>query len=417
MVETLSILYYIVNIGYVVYLYRKYRICPELLWCLFQFLMFSGITVLVDETIEADCVLLSLYFCGLSSFICGSLLSSKISAPQSLITYVSNKDNYHSRKKLLMFIIVVSIVACAIFFYVGGGNVFLTGLSNLYLGIDDLLIDNRLNYQKIRGVGYIYLLRVVILPLCVLYYWVVNKKNLTSFVLGLCMTMLILGTGQRGGFTVFILVVGVTLYHYSRGHMNVDSGKLKHLLWLGIVFIGCFSVATIFNGRVGYGTDVLDAIFKRIIHDNQSCAIHGFRMIYDMDVEYGMDWFLSLYSLLNKETGYVSLSTQIFASIFGGSTRGTAPECVWGSAYFNFGFIGVICLGAIIGYCCNKIHFYFTNKDCDELDIVIYSALQIFIAVWIVSGPVFLINNGFVAAIVLYWLLNIPVYYSFRLSR
>ena len=90
----------------------------------------------------------------------------------------------------------------------------------------------------------------------------------------------------------------------------------------------------------------------------------------------------------------------------GGSTAGTAPPCIWTSAYYNFGVPGVVALSALLGFAAARLHRRYTTVACDELGTIIYAGKSFLLAYWLVDGPVTLLNNGFVALCLLELVMN-----------
>ena len=408
LVSFVIIIYYVVSLSYMAYVFKKYRVCPELLWCLMQLLMFFGITHFVDQQYDSDQELLWVYLLGLISYILSCSFWKAITKPRVQMTITSQTEKYYARKPYLVFILTVSIALCSLFFMRAGGNVFINGLKAMLSGSNYSMKYSRMGVLSISGVGYIYQLRVTIIPLLVFYYVMIKKKSLISYVLIAIMLVFVIGTGQRGGLASVMAIALITAYYWMSNSNESKGIKPIRKIYVYIVIFGIssalFGRSTVMNGRVASGNSIFAAILKRFLEDNQSCAVVGFRYIKSLPIQYGMDWLRQLADILPGSNSYISLDTRIFAYIYGGSTAGTSPACIWGSAYYNFGILGVPFLAFIIGGVNTKIHAVFSKKECDEFAVIIYSALQFLIAYWVASGPVVLFNNGFIATILLYFL-------------
>ena len=266
---------------------------------------------------------------------------------------------------------------------------------------------------------------MTILPILVLYYSLIKKKTITTLVLTVLMLVFLVGTGQRGGLFSFVAILFISIYYLSskkkddtpRSRSKLRRGFAPYLVVVAVSGV-LFGLSTIMNGRVAEGSSVFAAIIKRFLIDNQNCAIVGFRYITTQPLQYGKDWVMSLLDILPGQSGYISLETRIFAFMNGGSSAGTAPPCIWGSAYYNFGLFGVIGLSTILGVITTRLHARYSGKRNDEFSVVIYSAKQFLLAYWVASGPVVLFNNGFISIVLLSCILtNIAMKYRIVIRK
>lgn len=414
-------IYYIISISYIIYLYGKYKICPELLWCALQLLMFFGVTHFIDSNLDSDRELIWLYLLGLLTYMFFSGLFRITGHPSRRITIASNFEHYKVRKFYLYLMMLVCIVASAYFFARGGGNVFLNGLRAMLSGTEYSTKYSRMGLLSVSGVGYIYQLRVIVLPLCVLYFAMINKKKPMTIILAIIMLVFLIGTGQRGGLVSFMAITLVTVYYWTSYQKENKENKPRNKIRLYIEIIAIagvlFGLSTIMNGRVSDGGTVFSAILKRFLEDNQSCAVYGFRYIKMQEIQYGKDWFLQFLDVLPGQNGYVSLDTRIFAYMHGGSMAGTSPACIWGSGYYNFGLFGVILMALFVAFLTTAIHRYFSKRKCDEIEIIVYSGLQFLVAYWVAAGPVTLFNNGFITVLLFYWIMQLALKFRIVVGR
>lgn len=413
--SSIIIIYYFISVLYMIHLFREYSLCPELLWCASQFLMFFGITYFIDDNFKSDGLLLVLYLVALICFILSSEFSQRIVLPKKTIIVKSRYDFFLARKIYIWIMMLVCIVLCSFFFARAGGNVFFNGLRALLSGTDYSTKYARMSFLSISGVGYIYQLRVTVFPLLVFYYATMEKRTPVTMLLVILMLVFLVGTGQRGGLFSFIAIFVIGIY-YIFGNKNDIGIQKKHnrlLLYGGTIGVSgiIFVLSTILNGRVVEGSSVFSAILKRFIRDNQACAVYGFRYISTLPIQHGRDWLFQFLDVLPGKNSYMSLDTRIFAYMHGGSTAGTSPPCIWGSAYYNFGILGVVFLSTFLGLIITNIHARYSRRVNDECNVIIYSAEQFLLAYWVAAGPIFLFNSGFISVILLGIIMKIALRY------
>ena len=386
--------------------------CPQLLWCLAQLLMFFGISEICDYDNSNDVELLWLYLFGLIIYIFCSYLFSFTYKSKSQISTETNPDNYRNRQSILWILMLLAIVLSTYFFVKGGGNVFVEGVKSIIFGSEYSVKYSRMNLLSISGVGYIYQLRVTVLPLCVLYYYFYNKKNIITPFLIVATILFLVGTGQRGGLVSAVVITILTYYYWTRDNTAFSvQKKIRVYIFVILVTVVLFGLSTVMNGRVSEEGTIFSAILQRFITDNQSSALYGFRYIKMEDIQYGRDWLFQLKDILPGKNTYMSLDTRIFAFIHGGSTNGTSPPCIWGSAYYNFGYVGIVVMALFASFLTSTIHKVFIEKKCDEFGIITYAACQFLAAYWVAGGPVVLFNNGFITVILLYWIMKLATKY------
>ena len=87
--------YYIINISYIIYLYGRYKICPELLWVALQLMMFFGVTNFIESNVESDNQLIRLYLLGLVTYILFSGFFRAINPPMRILNVSPRLDIKH----------------------------------------------------------------------------------------------------------------------------------------------------------------------------------------------------------------------------------------------------------------------------------------------------------------------------------
>ena len=405
-----SAVYYLVAVAYMVSVYSKYKVCPEFIWVGLQLVMFYGIGQKANYNNSSDVKLVCLYLLALVCFVFASCLTNYVHKPDNCLIKQPNKNNYMIRFPYIWFILAASILISGLYFIRGGGNVFLASIRAMITGADYSTKYGRMAMLHTSGTGYVYELRIAIIPSLTLYYIFIKKNHIFSYFLGVLAVLIMLGTGQRGGFVSFMCVCVLAVYYWQVAKEERGLDRKKRLAFRTYILIvavamSLFALTTVMNGRVSSSGSIIGAIAKRIFSDNQSTALQAFRYIDSLPCSYGYDWYIMLRKLLPGAPAYQSVAVRVFA-IMKGSTAGTAPPCIWTSAYYNFGVLGVIFLSIILGIAAAKLHKHFSRKTCDEFEIIIYAGKSFLLGYWLVDGPVTLINNGFVALCLLEYVMN-----------
>ena len=371
-----------------------------------QMIMMVGILSYADFSLETDRMLIIIYTIAQIMFIIGTEFSRKIFCikphkiqiePRELLTSI--------QKNRIWLMIIVSILACVYLFYKAGNNVFIMIIKSLLSGSTTNITDNRLYNNSVVGVGYIYQFRVIILPMLTAYLVTagIGVQKKVAYAIFPLMLVFILGTGQRGGFVMFALIWITAMILISK---NYNTKLPKKIIVISFLFLAIFALLTVFNGRTEKTGSISSAIAARILGDNQQCAVIGFRYIYTQPIQLGKDLLLSLSDILPGKNEYLQLSYIIFGIMYG-TTRGTAPPCIWGSVYYNWGIFGIIVFPLIMGIAYHYIYYRLYRRPLTKLRIIIYSGMFITLGMWIADTPLVLFNQGFVTICCMAYVLHI----------
>lgn len=408
MVEVLS---YALNIFFLIFLllsvYREYKlffISPNLLFQAFQCLMFLGVLLLADFKDDRDIYLCFLYIIGNSAFFIGNEISYRINRgvhKKVDISKLSRLSNY-----IFIAVSLASIIACSVFFY-STGNIFINSIANLITG------ESITNYSELRksinytpGSGYIYVIRVYILPFIVFY--MVNYGEGACKIIGKFLIfptfLFLVSTGQRAGVVEAMIMMCISQImhaHYLKQKDFINKKRMyKYFVYVFIAFV----ILTVANNRAGEG--LLNGLYVRFIHDNQYSDLMTFRyLIFDSSCVWGEDWFGTLFSVLPGAKHYIGISSMGHEYIYSTIT-GTAPPGIWGSAYYNFRLLGVLFLGLFLGFSFKCLFFRMYYKKLTSYRIHLFSYLFYSVGSWIADGPVHLINCGFVILLLLHMVVN-----------
>ena len=407
-----SAFYISISCYFIVKEFKTHFITPLFMFSFMQLIMYIGIVIRCDKNNQSHILLLSLYLISLIGMIIGSYVNSKYI--QGIDTIDLNTDITHQQTVKILFLATVSIIICFIFFRNVGFNAF---SSLLFGGLDTDVSELRRSITYTPGSGVVYQFRVFILPILmfILLSSTKRKNRITGIILAPITVLYLLGSGQRGGLaSVMLMYIVVFLYRNKEmKSRNIEATtyrgfkKTKRLILL-FLFVAtlAFVALTIGNQRVDAAGSLTNAITNRFFVDNQGCALFGFEnLVCRENRSYGYDWLMMTLELIpGVDTGYTATANRIFAMKYG-SLRGTSPLCIWGSTYYNFGIIGVILLSIMIGYFYSYIGRRTNQKVFSTVELVLYSELVVVLGSWIAEGPYYLVNNGGLAFILLYWIL------------
>lgn len=401
MLSVTSTIYYLVIIISIGYEIHRNFISPTLIFLGMQFIMYSGLLLYSNYTIDSDILLIGLYQIALIGFLCGKYIGDQI-------LYINNKPIYDYRLlsdgeiQRILLVIIGSMIVSFIFFLKVKNNVIISVIKAILQGAE---IPNLSQIRKIinfsPGNGFVYQFRMFFLPISNAYLITFEKGNIRKlgYVLFPVTIILLLGSGQRAGFVQFLIVWTISILLYMRFSDESKKRILKVIFKIFIIGIPLFLIFTIANGRVEGSGSLINAIVDRALRDNQLSAIYGFRYIYEQPTQYGRDWFYMIKNIFGENL-YQAIAFKIH-EILWGSITGTAPPCLWGSTYYNFGFLGVPFVSALIGLISSFLYTVFINNIIFPFRIMIFAGIFTYWGMWCADGPDQLLNAGFLAVILL----------------
>lgn len=312
-------------------------------------------------------------------------------------------------------LIVFSIAVIVAYFTAIGYSALLEGLSNsLNNGTQDIAGQRLNSYAGSRYLfpGYVNQFKNILLPsltVVTITYWISNKRR-HPVIIGLLGTVAVfglLGTGQRGAFIQFIVVVAIFLYLFNG--RRVPRGVLA-LTAAGLVLV---VVSTIALGRsnvtLAPDADLFDRAWvalkefgRRVFLVQQSSAVEGFRYIYNVPIQWGREWAQGLLGILPGQGGS-DLSNRIYAVLYG-SARGTAPPSIWGSIYHNFGLAGIAVLPGLLGWIFASVsRRSLAPRPRNTLQLFGIAGISTTLGFWAAGAPDTLLNSGLAAYIFVWW--------------
>lgn len=382
-------------------------------------LMALGTLTYVDTNVEADRIYGDIFTIGVVVYYATSAITSQVSSRRQQESISPVRSVRYNRISLLPSgLIVISVLVGMIYFAAVGYNVFLQGLREFGSGAgtnyQDMRIESYSSDQNLNP-GYVNQFKNTILPavsmfsIAALYrYSIPNRKLITVGLVVLNLVMLA-GTGQRGALVLALVAAIIFMYHIRQS---------KSLKWLAPAALGSalpLVFLTYLLGRNAAEVQAADTFpakawavtnnfLERVLRVQQESGISVFRFIYERPIANGTEWVQAVLGVLPGHPG-TSLPREAFKWLYG-TDRGTATPSVWGSAYYNFGVVGVIVVAVTIGLICQLITLRFYEAEfLTSWDIACYAMFAATFGAWVAGGPEYLLNAGPVT-VVLLWMLG-----------
>lgn len=295
-------------------------------------------------------------------------------------------------KRRILFLYIFTVFLSLLYYQLVGYNLMFLTLSS---GVDDF-VSMRLNAysgENYYAPGLFNQFKNTIFPILFIYFFYLNRNKkwiyIYALVMGLTLLYSITGTGQRTFLMMTVLILFTSFMGLKKGDINK---KVFLIVGVSVVFLfGMLSVSLKRNTDASF-FGALQGLIYRIFDSNQYSAVVGFRYVDRLEIQYGYEWLVALKGLIPGIKGS-DLSNRVFNEIFGGF-RGTAPLSVWGSAYHNFGFLGTLVLGFLIGFVYTKIYLRYLKGVSSIIRTCVYSAVFVFLFTWIAGAPSQLLING-----------------------
>jgi oligosaccharide repeat unit polymerase len=208
------------------------------------------------------------------------------------------------------------------------------------------------------------------------------------------------GTGQRGSLVValIIFIVGINLSFKPNFTKKINVFLITFGL-LAFILLSVFLQREVSSlSEVNIYSSLL-SVYNRIFNSNQDSSVIAFRLIYSFDKSYGYDWYMTLLQILPGKLEYLPISNRVFEIMYG-STRGTGTISMLGSTYYNFGTMGIITINFIVGFTLQYLFIRLIRRDKSVFRVLYYSVLFVTLGMWVSEGPSYLVNAGFVTAII-----------------
>lgn len=309
--------------------------------------------------------------------------------------------------------LLVSVILVVYYYqYLVGYNLM---VQSIRFGVEDFTTRRLAAYagERYTGAGVINQFKNTILPLTFFFlgFYLTSKKQrfklFALLIFGVPFYLwAIVGTGQRT-FLFFNLVVLYT-YFYNRQKVSTTAFAV-----FTFVFVWIFGMMSVWLGRSGEGfLEVSDQLLHRIFYSNQISSVEGFRYVFSLPIQYGLEWAEVIGGFIPGMSGS-DLSNRVHAYIFS-SYRGTSPVSFWVSTYHNFGIFGIPPVVCLVLYLVEKSRSLLSIFPKNDFSILFLSFLFFYIGIVPATNPFQILNNGVIGLIFVLIVLRIARLFGSR---
>jgi len=403
------------------------HLSPVGLFGYIQSVMAIGVLRLLDPLIPADVVHANLLigtFVALwaTSFFFAVLLPAHDRRDRCLCI------QYEYPVRAVWLLILLSLGVCVAYYTAVGYVGFLRAVSALMNGTEEDIAGLRLSSyagERYLFPGYVNQFKNALLPslsivVIVTAYWHKSRGRHVIFVLLTTLNLVFLiGTGQRLPVMRTALFVLVLMY------VAFPQRLRRSLPALVLAVCGLFVVTTFATGRAGTELEAAESMPEvlgvflnqaafRLFGSSQLAARIGFAWVSEQDIPFGSEWWGALLGMLPGRTG-PDTANQVHALLYG-STRGTAPLSLWGSAYYNFGYFGAILFAVLLSYLLTRISASILRlKRLNLIEASGIAGVTTALGLWMTDGMTTPLNGGLVVYAFL-WLWGCKIRGSSHLS-
>ncbi|RGE19786.1 oligosaccharide repeat unit polymerase [Leucobacter sp. wl10] len=307
-------------------------------------------------------------------------------------------------------LLLLSIAVCVLYYSAIGYIAFFESLQSIEGGGDEDIADLRIqSYSGSRYLfpGYVNQFKNSLLPALVMviiiaaFRFRARGRHLLTIALVPMTLVFLLGTGQRAPFVRALIFITITFYLIAPKKMKKYAPRIV------LAGLPLFFLTTVATGRAArelaeadglFGTTqvLFEQLLFRIFGSSQLGSVVGFRWAYSQNIPAGSEWAQSILGLLPGQAGS-DTANQIFALLYG-STRGTAPLSLWGSAYYNFGMGGSLLLAFFLGLLlCALSQKALMFKKMSVIQATGVAGVSMASGLWISDGPTTPLNAGLLA--------------------
>lgn len=312
----------------------------------------------------------------------------------------------------------LSVLITVAYFVAVGYNVLLLGLMSLFGGgpthdYTSLRLD-AYSGNRYLFPGYVNQFKNAILPaLSVVIIHHASKARRLNWPVTLLVatlaTMGLLGTGQRGAFVVFAVVVAIFIRHLNPARFLRRIGILALVtappMLLSTLLLGRSASALQSASPIAAIQVLLGEIGRRLFQDNQESGLAAYEYMNESPTQWGAEWLTGLSGILPGLSG-TTLASEVFEYMYG-TTRGTAPPSLWGSVYYNFNWYGLLIAPVVLALLLRSLTLRLHRDErMNSLQLVGLVGLSVVLGTWVAGGPEYLLNTGAIAYVLLWFIGN-----------
>lgn len=397
-------IYFIINLIALILFRKNLALNPSAGFIFFNFLTGIGVFLLVDLNIYSNELYIYLTILCTLFFIVGSFIGFITFNNSSNFKNFYEKKRYIRKKDIYLgwFFLIVSAFVTLVYFKLLGYNLFISAIMGDVSNFTDMRLASY-NGDNYLASGYVNQFKNTLLPICFIFIFLILERKYKIYFLLFFFPLVLyglLGNGQRTFLAIFILQC---IFVYSGISGKVLNSKL--ILYSMLPFLIVFGYMSYALGRVeGFSMlDSVNALVFRIFASNQIGAVVGFDYIYNVEkVQFLKEWWEGLRGFLPGHSG--SKISFIIHDILYSSDRGTAPLGIWGSIYYNLGFLGALIFSFILGFMYQYVYKIILNGQNNIFRVVLYSCVVMYMSIWFSGAPDQMINNGILAVIMVLFL-------------
>jgi len=389
-------------LSFLICIYLTYRAVKNTLpffYLIFFFIMYMGTILNLDSNLESDIYYFLLIACFLFFYTFTTILfNTRFSISKKLKEYKLIPVQYDSKRAIQIFwcLAILSSFLTLLYFYLLGYNVFLLVFNDFSAADITTARVNSYSGETYFAPGYFNQFKNVLLPVSVIA--LISNKVKSKKVLYLVLVPIaffgLVGTGQRA----FLMY---TFVSFQLSSYYLDKFKVRSIVIPSLFIVFIFGVGSFFLGRTDElsAGSILENLLARIFIIEQQDSLRTFQYLYDIPITYGYDWFRGIIGIFPGIKG--SEIQHIVFGLIHGTERGTASISFIGSIYHNFGLVGVILISSLLAFFLNKITYEFLRRKKIVGNIVIFSFITFYMAIYSAGDIVFLFNKGVILLIII----------------
>lgn len=391
-----------------------------------QILFTIGLIQSVAWTDDFDVGFLGLVLAGMGLFVIGAAFANTSHgfAPQREMRAYRERATIDDttalgRNQVLVLFAIVSVVVAIEFTRRVGYNSFQRALEQFMItgdvdraGFSDLRVSA--TRDQYVAAGYAVQFTAVILPAVamLLYFRGVSRRDGVSKLLSLGLGLISLYSVTAVGGRQYLVQIGATFLllagSVTSPFRRVDRPPRRVVRRAILTLVVLYGATSLLQGRLGEGgiadrgSDILGNAYNRVSGEYSGYQLQAIRALRSELPVLGSEWWNTLQTVLPGPTSGPTFDQRVHAILFSGNDRGNSPLSFFGSAYYNWGPVGVLLLSIALGFCLQTFTIRALIRRRKTLSRVVFlSAASARLA--LVRDPYSLLLDGGLTLVLLYW--------------